>query len=79
MTAATVNYSVPENIKREFNKTFAHDNKSQIIASLMSRAIEEHKLQLQRKKAIHKLLTIRQELPMQSAKKLLTIRQDGRK
>ncbi len=79
MTRSTVNYSVPENIKREFNKTFAHENKSQIIASLMSRAIEEHRLKLQRKKAIHKLLTTRQTLPMQSAKKLLALRREGRK
>lgn len=79
MTTSTVNYSVPEHIKREFNKSFAHENKSQIIATLMSRAIEEHKLQLQRKKAIHKLLAIRQKLPMQSAKKLLAICQEGKK
>ena len=79
MTTATVNYSVPENIKDEFNKTFAHENKSHIIAGLMSQAIEERKLQAQRKKAIHKLLAIRKELPKQSSKKLLEIRLKGRK
>lgn len=79
MVTATVNYSVPENIKREFNKTFAHDNKSHIIASLMSRAIEEHKLQIQRKKAIHKLLTIRKEMPKLSSKELAALREEGRK
>jgi hypothetical protein len=79
MSTTTVNYSVPESVKREFNKTFAHDNKSQIIASLMSRAVEEHKLKIQRKKAIHKLLAIRDELPKQSSKKLSALRHEGRK
>lgn len=79
MTTATVNYSIPENVKREFNKTFAHENKSHLIAGLMTQAIEERKLQVQRKKAVHKLLAIREELPKQSAKKLLELRRKGRK
>ena len=76
---ATVNYSVPENVKREFNKTFSHDNKSHIIAGLMQRAIDEYKIQQQRKKAINKLLVLREELPKHSAKELLQLRKEGRK
>lgn len=76
---ATVNYSVPENIKREFNKTFSRDNKSHIIAGLMQRAIDEHKMQQQRKKAINKLLALRDELPKHSADELLRLRKEGRK
>lgn len=53
MANVNVSYTVPIEVKREFNKTFANDNKSHIIASMMRRAIVEHKLQLQRKRAIH--------------------------
>jgi hypothetical protein len=34
---ATVNFSVPEDGKREFDKAFAGKNKSRVIADLMSR------------------------------------------
>ena len=37
---ATVNFSVPEAIKRAFNETFQDRNKSAIIAELMREAIE---------------------------------------
>lgn len=76
---ATVNYSVPVNIKLEFNKIFSHDNKSHIIAVLMQRAIDEHKMQQQRKKAINKLLALRDELPEHSADELLQLRKEGGK
>ncbi len=38
---ATVNYSVPEDVKRAFNRAFAGENKSAIIARLMREAVEK--------------------------------------
>ena len=35
---ATVNFSVPDEVKELFNATFAHKNKSAIIAELMLEA-----------------------------------------
>lgn len=38
---ATVNFSVPDEIKKAFNETFAGRNKSAVIADFMMRAVEE--------------------------------------
>ncbi len=54
-----VNFSVPESVKKAFNHTFSHCNKSQIIAELMLQAVEEKKLEKQRIAAIEDLLSIR--------------------
>jgi hypothetical protein len=39
---------------------------------------EEHKLKLQRKKAVHKLLAIREELPKLTNKELAALRRESR-
>lgn len=56
---ATVNFSVPDDVKRQFNKAFARRNKSRVIADLMTRAVEEQQMQDRRKKAIEALLARR--------------------
>lgn len=56
---ATVNYSVPDEIKKRFNEVFAHENKSHLIADLMKQVIEERERQLQRSRAIDALLKLR--------------------
>lgn len=56
---ATVNYSVPEEIKKKFNEVFADQNKSHLIAELMKQAIEEHERQKRRSLAIDALLKLR--------------------
>ena len=60
---ATVNYSVPEEVKRRFNKTFAHRNKSAIIAELMQQAVEEEQRNVQRARAAEALLARREQRP----------------
>jgi hypothetical protein len=56
---ATVNFSVPEAVKQKFNKAFAGRNKSQIVAELMMRAVEERQMQKRRAKAIEGLMKLR--------------------
>jgi len=46
MPTSTVNFSVPEEVKRAFNEAFAGENKSAVIAGLMERAIEERQQRL---------------------------------
>lgn len=75
----TVNYSVPEQVKREFNKIFADKNKSQIITELMQRAINEHYNRVRRSKAIDKLLELRDKAPAISSAEIRKLREDGRK
>jgi len=57
---ATVNFSVPDDVKREFQETFADENKSAIIARLMRQAVEERRRQRRRAAAIDALLELRQ-------------------
>ena len=56
---ATVNFSVPEEVKQKFNKAFAGKNKSRIVAELMMRAVEERQVQKRRAKAMEGLLKLR--------------------
>jgi hypothetical protein len=59
---ATVNFSVPEDVKNTFNKTFAGANKSAVVAQLMRQAVEEHRRQKRRRRAIERLLRLRRTI-----------------
>ena len=62
---ATVNFSVPDAVKQEFNKTFAGENKSAVLTRLMRQAIEERHRQRRRAAAIDALLELRgQQTPV---------------
>ena len=56
---ATVNFSVLEQVKQEFNQLFASENKSAILTQLMQQAIEARKQQQRRAAAINKILQLR--------------------
>ena len=56
---ATVNYSVPDEIKEAFNAAFAGRNKSAVIADLMIRAVEEEQKRKKRSLAIDRLVARR--------------------
>jgi hypothetical protein len=75
---ATVNFSVPEEVKERFNKAFDKQNKSQIIAALMVRAVEEQALMTQRARAIDALLSRRARRPAVSIAAALKARSEGR-
>lgn len=53
---ATVNFSVPDEVKNLFNSVFTGRNKSAVIADLMMRAVEEEKIRQRRAQAIDRLL-----------------------
>lgn len=53
---ATVNFSVPDEVKTLFNSVFAGRNKSAVIADLMMRAVEEDQKHERRVRAIHRLI-----------------------
>lgn len=60
---ATVNFSVPVEVRDEFNRCFAGENKSAILTQLMRDAIEKYKRQQRRAQAIERLLAFRQMQP----------------
>lgn len=76
---ATVNFSVPEEVKEAFNKTFAGKNKSAIIAELMRRAVEEEKVRKKRAKAIDHLLALRAKTPPITKEQFEAAREELRK
>lgn len=59
---ATVNFSVPEEVKRTFNQAFAGANKSAVVAQLMRQAVEERRRQERRRRAIERLLRLRRRM-----------------
>lgn len=75
---ATVNFSVPADVKERFNKAFAGQNKSQIIAELMNRAVEEQALKKRRAKAIEGLGSRRTRRPTASTRTIRKAREEGR-
>lgn len=75
---ATVNFSVPDEVKERFNKAFENQNKSQIIAALMVKAVEEQALMVQRARAIDALLSRRARRPAVSKATVRKARSEGR-
>jgi hypothetical protein len=60
---ATVNFSVPDEVKAEFDKAFGDQNKSSIIAELMRRAVRERHLQIRRERLFRQLSSARSSRP----------------
>ncbi|MDA3921516.1 MAG: hypothetical protein PF501_12685 [Salinisphaera sp.] len=58
---STVNFSVPEELKEAFNRTFEGQNKSAVIAGLMRDAIEQAERK-ERARAAFEQLTARRPL-----------------
>ena len=58
---ATVNFSVPDEVKQAFNDEFAQENKSAILTRLMKQAIEENRMKKRRHNAIDAILALREK------------------
>lgn len=75
---ATVNFSVPEAIKRRFNVTFKGRNKSAVLAQLMEEAVAQEESRKRRAKAVDALLALRATAQPASASEVRKARQAGR-
>jgi hypothetical protein len=60
---ATVNFSVPDEVKAEFDAAFGDQNKSSIIAELMRRAVRERQLKIRRERLFRQLSGARGSRP----------------
>ena len=75
---ATVNYSIPDDVKKLFNTAFAGANRSAVISGLMQQAAE-HELQLQRRReAVDALLTDHATAQQVPAESILAARDEAR-
>ena len=60
---STVNYSVPEDVKKAFNKAFKGQNKSAVIAGLMMEAVAKATRRLRGQEAFERILERRASAP----------------
>jgi hypothetical protein len=75
---ATVNFSVPDEVKAQFDKAFGDQNKSSIIAELMRRAVRERELQLRRQRLFRQLSHARTSRPSFASEDLRRTREADR-
>ncbi len=75
---ATVNFSVPDEVKQAFNEAFAGQNKSAIIAEMMMQAIEQQRILQRRARAIDDLLARRATKQPVTKEEIRMAREDGR-
>lgn len=75
---ATVNFSVPDDVKQAFNATFADANKSAIIAELMREAVEREQRRRESRAASARIRARRHTAPALSADGLRRARDKGR-
>lgn len=60
---ATVNFSVPDDVKKAFDRAFKDQNKSAVIAELMRRAVAEAERTKRRVELFHRLTDDRRRRP----------------
>ncbi len=75
---ATVNFSVPDDVKEAFNAAFEGQNKSAIIAGLMREAVECAHRQQQSREAWQRILARREQSPGATAAQIRAAREAGR-
>ena len=78
MTVATVNFSVPDDVKDAFNEAFEGRNKSAVIADLMREAVERVRSGQRSREAIGRIRERRRGRPVLSGGEIRTARRDGR-
>ena len=75
---ATVNFSVPDDVKKAFDRTFANGNKSAVIAELMRRAVAEAERDQRRLEIFHALTERRGKRPPATNRAIRQARSKGR-
>ena len=75
---ATVNFSIPDDVKEAFNETFKGRNKSALIADLMREAVERVRRREQSQAAIREILKRRRGRESVSDKEIRSVRHEGR-
>jgi metal-responsive CopG/Arc/MetJ family transcriptional regulator len=75
---STVNFSVPDEVKDEFNAVFSGQNKSAIIAELMREAVERARRKERSREAIGQILGRRERAPVVTEISFRKARESGR-
>ncbi len=75
---ATMNFSVPSEVKDAFDRAFEGENKSAVLTDLMRQAVEERRRRRRRARAIAHLLKLRGRMRPVSDKAVRAARIKGR-
>ena len=75
---ATVNFSVPEEVKKAFNDAFADQNRSAVLTRLMRQAVAELRQAQRRATAIDAMLRLRRRQRPVTDRELRRARRVGR-
>lgn len=75
---ATMNFSIPDDLRDAFNREFSGQNKSAVIARLMQQAIAEADQQRRRQAAFEQLTAARAERPTLTEAAARAAREVGR-
>ena len=75
---ATVNFSVPKDVKAAFDETFKDQNKSAIITDLMREAVERAQRRQRRHQAVARILERRKHAPIITEEEFRVAREEGR-
>ena len=75
---ATVNFSVPDEVKDAFNATFFDVNKSAVIADLMREAVERARRKQASDRAVDAILARLRRAPVRSASDIARSRTSNR-
>jgi len=75
---STVNFSVPDEVKEEFNAVFSGQNKSAIIAELMREAVERARRKERSRAAISRIVARRERAPAVTEASFRKTREKGR-
>ena len=76
---ATVNFSVPEDVKDAFNATFVGRNKSAIVADLLREAVEREKRRKAHVDAMDRILDLRKNAPRITQDEIRRLRAEMRR
>ena len=71
---ATMNFSIPDDVKESFNQTFAEENKSAIVTQLLREAVDKARRKAQSDAAFARILAARQTTPGASTEDILRTR-----
>ena len=75
---ATVNFSVPEDVKKAFNEAFGDQNRSAVLTQLMRRAVAELRRAQRRATAVDAMLKLRRRQRPVTDRELRRARRAGR-
>ncbi|WAR43350.1 hypothetical protein [Methylomonas rapida] len=75
---ATVNFSVPDDVKDAFNAAYQGQNKSAVIADLMREAVERAERKQRSHQAIARIVERRKHAPALTNEQIRAAREDGR-